>query len=199
MEPRKDQAGRERKRARPHLPVYIYGETAVAERKARALESGAVSDATDEVLDRLTDPDPVARGIDTALDDRLAKAADSYETHDVTAESPDAYETRDVDGETPESSDAPVEPNEPDEPAVEEHAAPVQVPWLSRAGGPLRRGPDEHTHIEDAAAPVSTPGENAPIRGPHEPLLTDEELRALMGDDLPNASSADPFDEGDRP
>ncbi|MCH7592134.1 MAG: hypothetical protein IH989_05065 [Planctomycetes bacterium] len=180
-------------RARPHLPVYIYGETAEGTRKARALESGAVSDVTDDVLDRLGDRNPVtrrtsklARPVDTALDDRLAREADDAE--------PRASALAD----TAQAEACGSAPDEPVEPAVEERDSQVQVPWLSRDGGPVRRGPGEHPPVEDAAAPDRTLGEDASIRGPHEPLLTDQELRALMGDDLPEASAVDPFDEGDR-
>ena len=174
-------------RARPHLPVYIYGETAEGTRKARALESGAVSDVTDEVLDCLADQSPAVQRIDTTLDDRLVREADAAEPRaSALADSAQA-----------EACGSALD--EQVEPAVEEHDSPVQLPWLSRAGGPVRRGPGERAPVEDAAAPDETRDENTSIRGPHEPLLTDEELRALMGDDLPEASAVDPFDEGDRP
>ena len=180
-------------RARPKLPVYIYGETANGTRKAQALDSGAISDATDDIIDRLTGAHPVTPQIDTALDDRLAQEADACE--------PKAFALEDSAQAQACGSvlDEPVDPVVPAVPeSEEEDDPPVQVPWLSRGGSPPRRGPGERNHSEDAPEPAGTRGENAPIRGPHEPLLTNEELRALMGDDMPEASAADPFDEGDR-
>lgn len=205
-------------RVRPQLPIYIYGETAVGSRLSRAVEFGAVSEATDNVINRLaefvrspqtieTQPEETELDskvvdsrppeIDTALDERLnlvtatRTAPDTTEQADDPADSPeDSVEIDEVD------SSANV-----DKPGEDEGAKPVQVPWLNRPDRPVRGRPVDRAPSRKPPEPDVVKKENAPLRGAHEPLLTNEELQALLGDDLMDAhgsGSPNPFDDGGR-
>jgi len=84
-------------------------------------------------------------------------------------------------------------------------APPVPVPWLRHHERPVRRGPgrQEPEAGEQSASEAAAPAR----RSPTTPLLTEEELQALIGDDIAaiapdvrTSSSAEDADRGeDRP
>lgn len=172
-------------RARPNLPVYIYGETATAARRAGALASGASGEATDDVIDRLAGQRPI----------ELGTPRQDVQPPEVVAES----------RMTAEESDDPM--SDADESARhddDDFGRAVQVPWLSRKDGPVRRQPQGPVRTEDSKCVDDGEEKRAAIGDLHEPLLTEEELQALIGDDAlefstdpRDVSSNDPLDDGD--
>lgn len=78
-------------------------------------------------------------------------------------------------------------PEDEEEPLVEEEteeAPPTpRVPWLRYADGPQRAAPPMRTP-PTPIAPPQTPTTPPPSARDYEPLLTDEELEALMSDDI---------------
>jgi len=63
----------------------------------------------------------------------------------------------------------------------EDAQKPARVPWLRYGDRPARVAPPRHGHAPNAPCPPSS----------CEPLLTDEELRALMNDDIDAKTSED--------
>ncbi len=57
----------------------------------------------------------------------------------------------------------------------------VRVPWLRYKDGPVRTPPERRTSSSDAPAASQRVTSKA---SPQEPLLTEEELQALLGDDI---------------
>ena len=203
-------------RARPQLPIYIYGETAVGARLARAVESAVVSAVTDKLFDQLTDVDSSAQAIETRTEE-IVTGTQVVDTPPPTIDT--ALEDRlNLVSAAPVAPDAPAEVKKPadspkdlveerdalsdeDEPSREDEDKPVQVPWLNRPDRPVRGKPVDRTPSRKPPEPDVAKKENAPLRGAHEPLLTNEELQALLGDDLGDthgSGSSSPFDDGDR-
>jgi len=58
----------------------------------------------------------------------------------------------------------------------------IRVPWLNYEGGPNRAAPPRSPQSAESDRPAQASSHTA--RVPYEPLLTDEELRALIGDDF---------------
>lgn len=75
----------------------------------------------------------------------------------------------------------------------EESMRPVRVPWLRYDQAPPRDPPD--------AAPRPKPWRPPPPAQPDRsrPLLTEEEVRALMGEDFPETDEPHPEHDGDEP
>lgn len=173
-------------RARPEVPVYIYGDAAGAGREARAIELGAAGVLTDNVIrdlgvreDRsmtdVSDEQPLQ------FDDESASPCDDERT---TASSMEA-------GATPTPDD------DAGDPEYDDPGGPVQVPWVSRADGPVRRGPQRQRSGEGESPRVQDADALPAHRDLHEPLLTDEELRALIGDDILPVNSDEQTAPGD--
>ena len=160
-------------RARPRLPIYIYGETATGTRKACALATGAIGATVDDVIRRL--------GGTRAIE---------FQTKSVDEPpSPIAAETIVTTGE---SDGGMLGLDESGGSKDEDFSRPVQVPWVSRADTPARERPGDREPSEDLSRVEAFESERATVRGLHEPLLTEEELRALIGDESPDVSSDDP-------
>ncbi len=86
-----------------------------------------------------------------------------------------------------------LEPEEGAEPLLSDHDSeePVRVPWLQYADAPQRIAPQRIPPAPDDARPVRRPSS--------EPLLTPEELRALLEDDGPWESEESPTISPSRP
>lgn len=75
-----------------------------------------------------------------------------------------------------------------DQEDVQTDQAPVRVPWLRRAGTPSRTAPGQSSGVRSASR---EPRRLDPLVGRNAPLLTEQELRALLDDDVKGASHAD--------
>jgi hypothetical protein len=189
-------------RCLPHLPVLVYSPSGQGELLIQALELGATGPATAESLrelaNRLTTPAAALPTEEIAVDEeaeRLPPTPTPMAAFTVD-ESPTVLD---------DEFDLEAEPEDPDGDGLgddelgsddfqddvqhdgeddgqddsEVPRGPVRVPWLRYADVPARSGPP--------TAPQSEPIEPAtpsPAGGDidkHTPLLTEEELRALMG------------------
>lgn len=195
----------------PTLPVYVYGGTSSCARIDRAIELGARDRATDGVLAELCRARPVPRAVVESevghaappcaapVADAPTPVSDSPEPprqEHVSSESPvdlesdlealaEADESDDaLDASMEQVSDALMEDLEDDGEVGE-----VRVPWLTYKDAPVRRGPNG---AEPRRSGESSPPPQRIVRR-SEPLLSDEELRALLdGDDMPPAKSSTP-------
>lgn len=198
-------------RARRDMPVLVYGAR-VPDRVVRALEMGARGLATRDAILSLgakTQPreqreEPTAVPIPAAA----PPSPHRFRPFDFVKPSPVVEAAPIIAAPTPpppiatpipESKPMTAQENEvEDEP--QDNASPVaaaRVPWLRYAGAPARQrpaanaesrepAPAERIHVVDSAN-GKRPRECPPQRD-YEPLLTEQELAALLGDDLDDLS-----------
>ena len=191
-------------RTRPRTNVYVYGDERAASLIATAIELGAAGKATDDVINNLAA---------TAAQPHT-ESPTAAPPHIVTPEEPilevsmSAVASKDSPSPPPASDfatavsreplvTAPAEPVPPaptesspklaDKPGqgerTEEVASEgsVRVPWRRYKGGPVRKGPQERKSPSDDP---NTAEPAKPRVSSHEPLLTEEELQALIGNDI---------------
>ncbi len=180
-------------RACPGLAVYVYGNDRSEWRMAKAIDLGARGATAQEVIRALTSAEPTGaiepKG-DTATAPKPAEPAPAAESAPAVAVTPaveptprllptdhkDAKEDSEED-RTPVDGDA-------DEPVSNS----VRVPWLRYGERPLRTAPGSKSPPDRTPPSVERP---LPVIKPHQPLLTDEELKALMGGDIAPADSGE--------
>lgn len=142
---------------RRDLKVYVYAAAHSESRIAKAVELGATGPVTREAVAELTCGPPVPMTV---------------EHHVLTSE---RVTDKPV---SPVFPPAPTEPSRIDE---QDAPKPARVPWLRYGDRPARVAP---SHREPPPQPPN-PNSQAPTPPPsYEPLLTEEELRALMSDDI---------------
>lgn len=178
----------------PRIPVYVYGSEGLSLRIARAVELGARGEAVREVVHTL------AATRASSIPGSPGLKSDS-ETVSPQPVEPDTPRMKMTPGEEPaklDSLDA-IAPSDNEEAP----SGAVQVPWLQRDGGPVRGRPDENDLPGDEAEPAEPIDQRSTSARAHEPLLTDEELQALIGDDVAaiapdqaDAAEADGRDDG---
>ncbi|MCH9058756.1 MAG: hypothetical protein IIB55_09030, partial [Planctomycetes bacterium] len=182
----------------PSLLVYVYGGARSCARVDRAIELGARDRASDEVLIELirlrvspakpTDgpavvevaepPEASTEALretprDALLDPLPDVAPDRH--GDPPLDPPDAA--------MQEDDDPVVEEDVTEEEVAEDEVTEVRVPWLTYKDAPARRAPDPPPHVSPPA--IAAMPEKRAVRV-SEPLLSQEELRALLdGDGLP--------------
>lgn len=153
-------------RLRRDLPVYVYGHDRSKSRMARAMEFGATAEATESLLRALAAspapkpepaPEPEPEPEPVVLDE--PGKHDETVTHDETV----ALEGEARCDRLPEATEA----------------APVRVPWLRYAAAPGRKAPPRDT---GPVQPVDHDEPGDTTSGFCQPLLTEEELQALLGD-----------------
>lgn len=170
-------------RTQRELPVFVYATGRSLGKVVGAIQQGARGAVTAGLLEqflpqqadkqvgaphdsnvRITEPDPtVGSGIERPLPDQ-----------------------RPVQGPPVDTNDAIVDPVGDVEIDAESESTPARVPWLRYSDRPVRQGPARPRASDSASNDSSAPtSQNAP-------LLTEEELRALMGDD---PVGAPPLDE----
>lgn len=170
-------------RRTPQTPVYVYTERGDHKRVQRAIHLGATGELSDQALSELSEP---------MVQQATADADDPMHEPDSA--------TDELATDTQSPTEAPVDEDD-DAPTS------VRVPWLRyedapNRGAPTRRPPDHQqaeTTADERDDPEGPPVANGPntaadteaaeppqSRAPahHEPLLTDEELQALIGDDV---------------
>lgn len=192
------------------VPVYVYGCQRATSQIARAIELGAAEQVTEVIIAglaaRVFRPTP-----QPAVHEPVPRPGTPAVSAPplVPAEPPEAPRS-DADAVEWSTTSVPEEPldesdhqaSEGVEPDDATGAAPARVPWLRHDERPVRRGPGrlEPTAPEQSASEAAAPAR----RSPTAPLLTDEELQALMGDDIAaiapdvrTSSSADDSDRGE--
>ncbi len=189
-------------RHRRDIPVYVYGADRGSPRWANALKSGATGELTRAVIESLGS-DSCKR---TAPEDRpfAATQAASIPREVSAISGQDTGEPVERSGVVPKRDADEIElvPDESSEQTV-------RVPWATHADRPVRRGPGRNNVADDASTRVGATrpqshettearrhegvekrnngaglGDRVPSRDAFEPLLTAEELEALMNDDL---------------
>lgn len=164
--------------ARVHrgLAVYVYGQSSARERIASAIDMGATGELTDDVIRTLAD---ATSSPPSTVEDDVPSASASPQ--------PEVSE-----GVAPESLvDQTVEPTNSMQPTADVRELPsdsARFPWRCYEDVPKRKPPSRGAPPSSAEGEDDSPDPAIPI---HEPLLTDEELRALIGDDPAAALSDD--------
>ena len=165
-------------------PVLVYGSDRLQSRVELALERGATDRASPEIITRLAAHGAASTNDDTA--DRDAPAPmpmaqpgqPGVDLESDAATEPVAF---------PEvvRDDPPPRTDQPEN----ETTAPTRVPWLDYETRPVRQAPRRTVPQPTSAVEPKEdyqPEEASARKRPSatEPLLTEEELRALIGDDI---------------
>jgi hypothetical protein len=150
---------------RNDLKVYVYAAARSESRIARAVELGAKGPVTREALAELAGGPPVPMAVEAPV-----RASER-----VT--------------EKPVSPVIPPAPSAPPRIDEEDARKPARVPWLRYGDRPARVAPALREPPPQALNPNPQPP--SPPRS-YEPLLTEEELRALMSDDFAAIVGDDP-------
>lgn len=200
----------------PEVRIYVYGSIRTASEIERAIQGGATGELTDEVLAALTDhaQDQEERFVQDDQDhpreitqSEMSPPEANYPQPQIVppeTEStvPDTHETALDEANDIDTMGQPLMP-QPDI-GVDEDTETARVPWKTYDNDPKRsapssRKPPDFDGGDEALAepPVTPPSKPLPD---HTPLLTEEELQALLGDDIAAIAPDDPvepFAEGD--
>ena len=144
-------------RVDPAVPVFVYGDDRSRRRLERAIERGAAGPATDELLTSLAH-------------ETTATEASSDPASPATPPPP----RKDRSVAASPSDEGGLHPVDDDE-----LIAPARVPWQRHRTASIRVKPPGERPTDAPAEPSRTPS-----RSLDEPLLTEEELQALLGDDI---------------
>lgn len=161
---------------RRDLKVYVYAAARSESRIAKAVELGATGPVTREVLAELAGGPSVPMAVEAPA--RASERVTDKLVSPVIAQHGHAS----VDHATPTS-----EPPRIDE--EEDARKPARVPWLRYGDRPARVAPPLREPPPQTLNPNPQPP--TPPRS-YEPLLTEEELRALMSDDFAAIVGDDP-------
>lgn len=175
------------RRVARQVKVYVYGDDRCARRLAKAVERGAAGCVTDELIQDLAEINAAPEQTTVPSPPPVTAVAHESASWGGQVVVPPCPE-EEVDGSSISPGHAAGECPEIDEeePSLaDESAAPegVRVPWLRYADRPTRGAP----RVDDpAAGPVPAESSRAvtPDMFRSEPLLTEEELQALLGDDI---------------
>ena len=190
-------------RHRRDIVVYVYGDERSAGRIAEAIKLGAIGPVTDDLVHAVLSAEDREAAETPPLVGRMVAPVREPTDERLVSLRPDGPPREDevaplvaVDGGTPAASGQPLPEDEPAVPhpdgkpaAPDFHAGekdempvqPARVPWLHYSGRPPRTPPRVHPPPAEATGPVE------PIRSRRsscEPLLTEAELQALLGDDI---------------
>lgn len=158
------------------LQVYVYGAARSRNRTARAIQLGAAGEATEGIINGLIGSNRNARGGASAT----AASTETGGGAPPRVREPEAARLQ-PQGQPEQHALS----DEGDRENRREESVAARVPWIEYADRPARKSPG----ADDA--PRERVGRTPPSAGCNEPLLTDEELQALIGDDL------NPFEHGD--
>ena len=171
---------------RQGLPVYVYGPEFQEARITRALESGATGRASEDVLRSLV---PAAVAVSPPVEEAEA-VPEPIRMPDADAGPRPEHEVLD-EAETV----APISEVEASVPKPGGKVA--RVPWMRYEDGPIRTAPPRPAPPDDEDREVGQEDQGTPEPPTHTPLLTDEELRALLEDDIASIAPAEPSDPAD--
>jgi hypothetical protein len=165
------------------LPVYVYAGPRSDSRVQKALDLGAAGRVTTEVIDSLAPPEE-----DRVASDEEAGEPQIHPAPDVAP--PQAAPAKESPIAAEETEPAPADRDE-EHRKVEGGTVQgsVRVPWLRYEGRPARTAPRQ---ADRPTQPAPEPETEAPASGVHRPLLTEEELQALIGDDISSVAPDNP-------
>ncbi len=161
----------------PNLDVYVYGHKRSRSRIKRAIELGASGEVTEELLRALAESCSAPAQTGDQPDSVIRAAAPQIRT-DPVPDVPGAGQ--------PEVAPRPNKKAQGDD---EENTSPVRVPWSRYADRPARTAPARRA---PPSPEVLATQPARPEQTLSEPLLTDEELRALLGDDVAAIAPEEP-------
>ncbi len=153
------------------LDVFVYGSSRMSARIAKAIDLGAKGPATPEALRSLGPSNNASPG------DNDHPSPDATPKATQPSESNRSAEDATKDDSKPPSETVRAAVDTEDEAASTE----PRVPWQRYGGAPARAAP-----VRNPPQPEEKKNDNAPPSRPPapEPLLTAEELRALIGDPI---------------
>ena len=173
------------------VKVYVYGGPRSKTQIGRAIELGATGRATEDVVRTLADSDRLplrstrARvpGPAEATALRPPFAGETTGRSDAASPEPLVVSAESV-TETPGGEPPAAAAEDEHEVSAGEDASSdtVRVPWLRYDDAPVRTAP-RHRELWPDEVNARVPAK--PRSSSHEPLLTEAELRALIGDDVP--------------
>lgn len=175
----------------PSLPVLVYGRSEVSELLDEALDLGATGRATEESIralaSRLAPPAAAVHPEETPLEVEAEGIATALPSGGITTADEPPIQVIDEDADETEDENENEIQADADEPS-----GPVRVPWLRYANTPPRSAPTAplQPHNLEPSIPSSMGDEPEPPAR-HTPLLTEEELQALMGPEDSNEAEAD--------
>ena len=158
------------------VAVYVYGRSSARERIAQAIDMGATGELTDDVIRTLAD---TTTSTPSTGDDDAAAAPASLHSEDIEDAARRFW--KDQSESSAESTQRTGEVREPP-------SDPARFPWRRYEDAPKRKPPSQGQPTSFSKREDEQPDPSIPV---HEPLLTDEELRALIGDDPATALSDD--------
>lgn len=174
--------------ARRGLPVFVYGDEFQEAKIARAIESGATGRATEDVLRSLS---PAAAPASLEFDEAVTGSGPMESSAGwTTVPKADADTGSTDEGLEDEKADPPVCEEEKITPEVKSSS--VRVPWLRYADAPARTAPPRQQPSPDEDEGTRQLEPDAPESSASAPLLTDEELRALLEDDIASIAPREP-------
>lgn len=170
----------------PRVPLYAYGSGRAEALITQALECGASGRATVELLHSLvptTEKLVIEPGVESPrtelLEDSEPVTVEAHRGNDLANEPPQEPKPATVegmqDGQQEDGPEAPV--------------GTARFPWKDYRDRPVRKPPprSEPPAVETPSAPAAN---HAP-EAHHEPLLTNAEMEALIGDDIPTMAPSE--------
>lgn len=190
-------------RVRRAIPVLVYGQERYNFRVAKAIELGATGTATADAIRSIAPahaPSPPEPLVGDDVDLEVVADSPPLESTPVEAVHPQPVEAiaEPVDTVPEPVPESKLEPEAPPIESDTEKSAPAKdrnagrrarVPWQRYTDGPTRTAPrrpppSEPTVPEEEPEPSLTEDLVSPLDPLKEPLLTQAELQALLGDDI---------------
>ena len=192
-------------RVLPRTPVLVYCSDRLHLHTEKALECGATDHASPEIIARLAARDTESTDDRTAVLEALTPSPAARPGEAGVDLEPQATDVVPRCVAMPEVvRDAPQPQSQAlvglDEPG-DDTTAPTRVPWLKYENRPVRQAPQRIAPQPTAAVEPTAdrqPEDASPRKRPDatEPLLTEEELRALLGDDISSIAPAETAPNG---
>lgn len=206
------------RRKHPNVPVYVYGMEHFESRIQQAIGRGATGRVNEAVIRQLADAARAGATETRELSGEASEVAaaslpceprilsDEPETaeaairiaDELEVDTPEESEVEDLgtrapeqEGDSSETESCEEEDAELDADDDDEVRGPARVPWLGYSNGPARRSPGR-TPPPVEASPPKAKGVDEEARETCEPLLTEDELQALLGGELDDIAAIAP-------
>ena len=184
-------------RGQQRVPIYVYGGDHARAQIDSAIRLGAKAEISARSIESAAGALLGAAGVEAEPQPVLETDRDRPAPAQAPASVPDRQRSEEVRPEGPSEttvdvpSKAPREvPSRPVDADVQKSTRSVRVPWLRYEGGPKRTPPNTTARRRQTSPP--------PADEPEPPLLTPEELEALIGDKDGGSSGSDSGKRGRR-